>query len=88
MMLRKVYLGIWTSIWGSLPTGSYQNGSKKRYGSNGNSFVCTVEFGPKVKPNHYCRGNSGNTQSKHFYDQAEMYQKVNSKTFYFTKKIY
>jgi acyl-homoserine lactone acylase PvdQ len=45
-----------------------------------------VEFGPKVKPNHYYRGNSGNTQSKHFYDQAEMYQKVNSKTFYFTKR--
>jgi hypothetical protein len=34
-----------------------------------------VEFGPKVKPNHYYRGNSGNTQSKHFYDQAEMYQR-------------
>jgi hypothetical protein len=34
---------------GSLPAYNYQNGSKKRYGSNGNSFVCAVEFGPKVK---------------------------------------
>jgi hypothetical protein len=31
------------------PQSNYQNGSKKRYGSNGNSFVCAVEFGPKVK---------------------------------------
>jgi hypothetical protein len=26
---------------------------KKMYGYNGNSFVCVVEFGPKIKASHY-----------------------------------
>jgi hypothetical protein len=28
---------------------------KKRYGYNGNSFVCAVEFGPKIKQSHCLR---------------------------------
>ncbi|MFV8333818.1 penicillin acylase family protein [Flavobacterium sp. GSP14] len=77
------------AIWGSLPAykSNYQNGSKKRYGSNGNSFVCAVEFGPKVKAKSLLAGgNSGNTQSKHFYDQAEMYQKGQFKDVLFYKE--
>jgi hypothetical protein len=27
---------------------------KKRYGYNGNSFVCAVEFGPKIKKQSHC----------------------------------
>jgi acyl-homoserine-lactone acylase len=43
---------------------------------NGNSFVCAVEFGPKIKAKTLLAGgNSGYPKSKHFYDQAEMYQK-------------
>jgi hypothetical protein len=57
----------------------------KRYG-NGNSFVCAVEFKSKSQITT-CR-KIVVIQSKHFYDQAEMYQKVNSKTFYFTKRTY
>lgn len=77
------------ALWGSLPAykSNYQNGSKKRYGNNGNSFVCTVEFGPKVKAKSLLAGgNSGNTQSKHFYDQAEMYRKGQFKDVLFYKE--
>ena len=77
------------ALWGSLPAykSNYQNGSKKRYGSNGNSFVCAVEFGPKVKAKSLLAGgNSGNTQSSHFYDQAEMYQKGQFKDVLFYKE--
>jgi acyl-homoserine lactone acylase PvdQ len=49
-------------------------GTKKRYGYNGNSFICVVEFGKKVKAKSLLAGGqSGNPASKHFGDQAEMY---------------
>ena len=49
---------------------------KKRYGYNGNSFICAVEFGKKVKAKSLLAGGqSGNPASKHFSDQAEMYTK-------------
>lgn len=75
--------------WGSLPSfkSSYQNGSKKRYGYNGNSFVCAVEFGPKIKAKSLLAGgNSGDPNSKHFNDQAEMYQKGQFKEVLFYKE--
>jgi hypothetical protein len=63
IMMQKVYRGIWTSDMGSLPAYSnYQNGSKK-HGSNGNSFVAQLKNKSQITT---CRGNSGNTQSKHF----------------------
>ncbi|QBN17576.1 penicillin acylase family protein [Flavobacterium nackdongense] len=71
-------IGIGAALWGSLPAykSSYQNGTKKRYGFNGNSFVCAVEFGSKVKAKSLLAGgNNGNPKSKHFMDQAKMYQK-------------
>lgn len=75
--------------WGSLPSfkSSYQNGSKKRYGYNGNSFVCAVEFGSKIKAKSLLAGgNSGDPDSKHFDDQAEMYQKGQFKEVLFYKE--
>ncbi|MBS7231403.1 penicillin acylase family protein [Flavobacterium psychroterrae] len=75
--------------WGSLPSfkSNYQNGSKKRYGYNGNSFVCAVEFGPKIKAKSLLAGgNSGDLNSKHFTDQAEMYQKGQFKDVLFYKE--
>lgn len=77
------------ALWGSLPAykSSYQNGSTKRYGNNGNSFVCAVEFGPKVKAKSLLAGgNSGDPTSKHFYDQAEMYQNGQFKDVLFYKE--
>ena len=75
--------------WGSLPSfkSSYQNGSKKRYGYNGNSFICAVEFGPKIKAKSLLAGgNSGDENSKHFIDQAEMYRKAQFKEVLFYKE--
>ncbi|MBF7092466.1 penicillin acylase family protein [Flavobacterium sp. ALJ2] len=75
--------------WGSLPSfkSSYQNDSKKRYGYNGNSFVCAVEFGSKIKAKSLLAGgNSGDPTSKHFADQAEMYQKGEFKEVLFYKE--
>jgi acyl-homoserine-lactone acylase len=75
--------------WGSLPSfkSSYQNDSKKRYGYNGNSFVCAVEFGTKIKAKSLLAGgNSGDPASKHFTDQAEMYQKGDFKEVLFYKE--
>jgi len=62
--------------WGALPAygSGYFNGSNKRYGVSGNSFVCAVEFGKKVKAKSLLAGgNSGNPASPHFTDQLEMY---------------
>ena len=76
-------------LWGALPAfkSAYQNNTKKRYGFSGNSFVCAVEFGPKVKAKSLLAGgNSGNPNSKHFNDQAEMYQKAQFKEVLFYKE--
>ncbi|MFW0738768.1 penicillin acylase family protein [Flavobacterium sp. T12S277] len=75
--------------WGSLPSfkSSYQKDSKKRYGYNGNSFVCAVEFGPKIKAKSLLAGgNSGDPNSRHFNDQSEMYQKGSFKEVLFYKE--
>jgi acyl-homoserine lactone acylase PvdQ len=71
-------VGMAASTWGCLPSfvSRYMNGSQKRYGYNGNSFVCAVEFGKKIKARSLLTGGeSGNPASKHFGDQAEMYTK-------------
>ncbi|OQP67174.1 penicillin amidase [Niastella vici] len=71
-------VGMAASTWGCLPSyvSRYNNGGLKRYGYNGNSFVCAVEFGKKVKAKSLLAGGeSGNPASKHFGDQAEMYTK-------------
>lgn len=75
--------------WGSLPSfkSSYQNNSKKRYGYNGNSFVCVVEFGLKIKAKSLLAGgNSGDVHSAHFSDQAILYQKGQFKEVLFYKE--
>ena len=71
-------VGFTASTWGCLPSfvsRSY-TGSSKRYGFNGNSFICAVEFGKKIKAKALLTGGeSGDTHSKHFNDQALMYTK-------------
>jgi acyl-homoserine-lactone acylase len=79
-------IGRASGLWGSLPAykSAYQNNSKKRYGFNGNSFVCVVEFGAKIKAKSVLTGgNSGDPKSKHFNDQATMYQKGQFKDVHF-----
>ena len=67
-----------SAVWGMLPSynSRYFAGTKKRYGVAGNSFVCAVEFGKKVKAKSLLAGgNSGNATSPHFSDQLLMYTK-------------
>jgi acyl-homoserine lactone acylase PvdQ len=69
-------VGMNSSMWGSLAaygSRSYPN-TKKWYGNVGNSFVAVVEFGEKVKAKSLLAGGqSGDPDSEHFSDQAEMY---------------
>jgi len=78
-----------SSAWGSLPSynSRYYPNTKKRYGYGGNSFICAVEFGKKIKAKSLLAGGeSGNPQSKHFKDQAEMYTKGQFKDVLFYKE--
>jgi acyl-homoserine lactone acylase PvdQ len=82
-------MGNTSVLWGCLPAfkSSYQKDTKKRYGYSGNSFICAVEFGPKIKAKSLLAGgNSGDPKSKHFNDQAEMYQKGQFKDVLFYKE--
>ena len=87
--LESLPISYGPALWGSLPAFKSNNlkNTKKRYGSNGNSFVCAVEFGPKIKAKSLLAGgNSGDPKSKHFYDQAEMYRKGQFKDILFYKE--
>ena len=75
--------------WGMLPSYSsrYFPGTVKRYGWHGNSFICAVEFGKKVKARSLLAGGeSGDPSSKHFNDQAVMYSKGQFKDVLFYKE--
>ncbi|MFN8291946.1 MAG: penicillin acylase family protein [Chitinophagaceae bacterium] len=70
--------GFVSSAWGMLPSYSSRTfpGTQKRYGENGNSFICAVEFGKKIKAKSLLAGGeSGDENSPHFFDQGEMYSK-------------
>jgi len=78
-----------SSTWGMLPAynSNYYPGTKKRYGTSGNSFICAVEFGEKIKAKSLLAGGeSGNPSSKHFNDQLEMYTKGQFKDVLFYKE--
>ena len=72
--------------WGSLASfgAAPYKGSKKWYGTRGNSFVAVVEFGPRVRARAVTAGGeSGAPGSKHFNDQAERYATGNLREVYF-----
>ena len=59
-------------------------GSKKIYGTYGNSFVAVVEFGKTVRAKAITAGGeSGDPGSRHFNDQAERYSTGNLREVYF-----
>ncbi len=67
-----------SALWGMLPSynSRYFPGTSLRYGVSGNSFICAVEFGKRIKAKSLLAGGeSGNPGSKHFFDQGEMYSK-------------
>lgn len=87
---KKSYpVGFVSSAWGMLPsyTSRYFDGSKNRYGVNGNSFICAVEFGKTIKAKSLLAGGeSADPGSPHFFDQAEMYSKGKFKDVSFYKR--
>ncbi|HET9399403.1 MAG TPA: penicillin acylase family protein [Candidatus Acidoferrales bacterium] len=75
--------------WGSLASfGSRPYpGTKKWYGTSGNSFVAVVEFGDKVHAKAVTAGGeSGNTASPHFDDEAQRYANGNLREVYFYRE--
>jgi acyl-homoserine-lactone acylase len=75
-----------SSRWGSLASfGAHRwPGTKRYYGTSGNSFVAVVEFGDKVHARAITAGGeSGDPTSKHFNDEAERYTTGNLRTVYF-----
>lgn len=82
-------VGFASAAWGMLPSynSRYYQGTKKRYGVSGNSFVCAVEFGKKIKAKSLLAGGeSGDPSSPHFTDQLEMYTKGKFKDVLFYKE--
>lgn len=81
--------GFTASTWGCLPSFVSRTypGTKLRYGYNGNSFICAVEFGKKIKAKSLLAGGeNGNPNSTHFNDQALMYTKGQFKEVLFYKE--
>ena len=79
-------VGFTSNRWGSLASfgASAKPGTKRWYGTNGNSFVAVVEFGPRVRARAVSAGGeSGNPSSPHFNDQAERYATGNLRDVYF-----
>lgn len=67
-----------SSRWGALASFGARTypGTKRMYGTSGNSFVAVVEFGEKVKAKSLLAGGqSGDPSSTHFDDQVDLYVK-------------
>jgi acyl-homoserine-lactone acylase len=82
----SIPIGFASGRWGSLASFSARsyNGSKKIYGTSGNSFVAVVEFGDTVKARAITAGGqSGNPSSPHFTDQAARYASGDLRDVYF-----
>ena len=75
-----------SAIWGSLASFGARPypGTKKSYGTSGNSFVAVVEFGDSVRARAITAGGeSGDPASPHFDDQAVRYSTGNLRPVYF-----
>jgi acyl-homoserine-lactone acylase len=75
--------------WGSLASFGARAypGTKKWYGTSGNSFVAVIEFGDQVKARAVTAGGlNSNPASKHFNDQADRYATGNLRDVYFYRE--
>ena len=74
--------------WGSLASfGARTYGTKRMYGTTGNSFVAVVEFGPRVRARAVSAGGqSGYAASPHFNDQAARYSTGDLREVYFYRE--
>ena len=75
--------------WGSLASFGARAypGTRRWYGTSGNSFVAIVEFGPRVRAWAVTAGGeSGNPTSPHFNDQAGRYAAGDLRPVYFYRE--
>jgi len=82
----SIPVGFTSGNFGSLASFAARSykGSKKIYGTSGNSFVAVVEFGKTVRARAVTAGGeSGNPASKHFNDQAKRYSTGDLREVYF-----
>ena len=82
----SIPVGFTSAVWGSLASFGARpyKGSKKIYGTSGNSFVAVVEFGETVRAKAVTAGGeSGNPSSRHFNDQAKRYSTGDLRDVYF-----
>jgi acyl-homoserine-lactone acylase len=74
------------STWGSLASLGARTypGTKRRYGTSGNTFMAVVEFGDSVRARAISPGGeSGDPRSPHFNDQMERYVRGDLRTVYY-----
>jgi acyl-homoserine lactone acylase PvdQ len=72
----SVPVGFTSAVWGSLASFGARPypGTKKWYGTSGNSFVAVVEFGEKIQARAVTAGGeSGHPGSSHFNDESKRY---------------
>ena len=82
----SIPVGFTSAQWGSLASFGARTypGTKRRYGTSGNSFVAVVEFGDSVRARAVSAGGeSGDPRSPHFNDQAVRYSTGNLREVYF-----
>ena len=82
----SIPVGFTSARWGSLASFGARPypGTKRWYGTSGNSFVAVVEFGDRVRARAVTAGGeSGDPRSRHFNDQAERYATGNLREVYF-----
>jgi acyl-homoserine-lactone acylase len=82
----SIPVGFTSNKWGSLASfgASQKPGTKRWYGTNGNSFVAVVEFGSRVRARAVTAGGeSGDPASPHFNDEAARYASGNLREVYF-----
>jgi acyl-homoserine-lactone acylase len=75
-----------SSRWGSLASFGAMRypGTRRYYGTSGNSFVAVIEFGPTVRALAVTAGGeSGDPTSKHFVDETQRYADGNLRPVYF-----
>jgi len=82
----SIPVGFTSSQWGSLASFGARPypGTKKWYGTSGNSFVAVVEFGDRVRAKAVTAGGeSGHPSSRHFNDEAQRYSSGDLREVYF-----
>lgn len=78
-----------SSKWGQLPAfeSRRMDGTQKRYGYSGNSFIAAVSFGKKLEAKTIITGGQSRfADNIHFTDQAQRYIDGNFKTIHFYKE--